>query len=309
MSSSYTHSSQLTRGIQVEWLSVVWMVKAVAAMFAGVMAHSIALIAFGADSIIELVAGGALLFRLHVEANRGDSERVKGAERAASRIVGVALLALAAYIVVSSAVSLLTTSRPEATSLGIGIAVASSILMPFLATTKKRVGRRIGSRALISDGACSMVCAYMSWILLAGVAATALLGWWWADSVAALGFVWFVVREGLEAISEACESDKQEEETRQTSFCSIALGHLYSLLARRVCTACKEEREMELIELSVRALVNGHRVRGILTNDPELIGPDETVTSKEAGSRARFERTVDGKVIPRDWHTLDVIEE
>jgi divalent metal cation (Fe/Co/Zn/Cd) transporter len=189
------------------------VIEAIAAVLAGVLARSVALVAFGADSVIELVAGGALLFRLYVETAGGDSERVERAERAASWIVGIALLALAAYIVISSVAALFTKSRPEANALGIGIAVASSILMPFLAATKKRVGRRIGSKALISDGACSMVCAYMSWILLAGVGATALLGWWWADSVAALGFVWFVTREGLEAVKEARGSVAHEEET------------------------------------------------------------------------------------------------
>ena len=217
MSSSYTQSSQLVRGIQIEWVSAVWMViEALVALFAGIIAHSIALVAFGADSVIELVAGGALLFRLYTEANGRDAEGVEKAERAASWIVGIALLALAAYIVISSAVSLFTKSHPEATTLGIGIAVASSILMPFLATSKKRIGRRIGSKALVSDGSCSRVCAYMSWILLAGIAATSLLGWWWADSVAALGFVWFVVREGLEAINEARESDEHEEEAHDS---------------------------------------------------------------------------------------------
>ena len=217
MSSSYTQSSQLVRGIQIEWVSAVWMViEALVALFAGIVAHSIALVAFGADSVIELVAGGALLFRLYAEANGRDAEGVERAERVASWIVGIALLALAAYIVISSAVSLFTQSHPEATTLGIGIAVASSILMPFLATSKKRIGRRIGSKALVSDGSCSMVCAYMSWILLAGIAATSLLGWWWADSVAALGFVWFVVREGLEAINEARESDEHEEEVHDS---------------------------------------------------------------------------------------------
>ncbi len=213
MAGEYARGSQLARGILIEWVSAVWMViEAVAAVVAGVMAHSVALVAFGADSVIELVAGGALLFRLYVEANRGSSERVERAERAASWIVGIALFALAAYIVISSVVSLLLQSRPEANALGIGIAVASSIFMPFLAETKKRVGRRIGSKALVSDGACSMVCAYMSWILLAGVGANALLGWWWADSVAALGFVWFVAREGLEAAKEARESVAHEGE-------------------------------------------------------------------------------------------------
>ncbi len=206
--------SQLAQGIRIEWLSAVWMViEAIAAVLAGVLAHSVALVAFGADSVIELVAGGALLFRLYVEANQGGTERVGRAERNASWIVGIALLALAAYIVISAALALFTKSRPEANALGIGIAVASSILMPIIAETKKRVGRRIGSKALISDGACSMVCAYMSWILLAGVVATALLGWWWADSVAALGFVWFVTREGLEAVNDARGSDEREEET------------------------------------------------------------------------------------------------
>lgn len=214
MASDYSRGSQLVRGILIEWLSAVWMViEAIAAVLAGVLARSVALVAFGADSVIELVAGGALLFRLYVETAGGDSERVERAERAASWIVGIALLALAAYIVISSVAALFTKSRPEANALGIGIAVASSILMPFLAATKKRVGRRIGSKALISDGACSMVCAYMSWILLAGVGATALLGWWWADSVAALGFVWFVTREGLEAVKEARGSVAHEEET------------------------------------------------------------------------------------------------
>ena len=226
MTNDYGRSSQLARGILIEWVSAVWMIiEAIAAVFAGVLAHSVALVAFGADSVIELVAGGALLFRLYVEANEGGSERVERAERVASWVVGIALLALAAYIVVSSVVSLFMQSRPEANALGIGIAVASSILMPLLAETKKRVGRRIGSKALVSDGACSMVCAYMSWILLAGVGATALLRWWWTDSIAALGFVWFVTREGLEALNEARGADAPKEETLQETTRPPTLRH------------------------------------------------------------------------------------
>ena len=118
MSSTYTHSSQLARGIQIEWLSAGWMViEALTALFAGIPAHSIALIAFGADSVIELVAGGALLFRLYVEANEGGSEHVERTERTASWIVGIALVALAAYILVSSAVSLFAVA-PRSHSTG-----------------------------------------------------------------------------------------------------------------------------------------------------------------------------------------------
>ena len=202
----------LKRGIQIEWLSAGWMVlEAVVAVAAGVLAHSVALVAYGADSVIELVAGAAVLSRLYVEARGGAEERVERAERAASWVVGVALLALAAYIVVASVVSLVAGSRPETSVLGIAIAAASSILMPILASAKKRVGR-VCSKALVSDGSCSMVCAYMSWILLAGVGATALFGWWWIDSVAALGFTWFVVREGLEAVKEARETEPDESQ-------------------------------------------------------------------------------------------------
>jgi divalent metal cation (Fe/Co/Zn/Cd) transporter len=200
----------LERGILIEWLSAAWMVlEAVVAVAAGVLAHSVALVAYGADSVIELVAGAAVLSRLYVEARAGDAERVDRAERAASWVVGLSLLALAVYIVVASVVSLVTRSRPETSILGIAIAAASSILMPILASAKKRVGRAC-SKALVSDGSCSMVCAYMSWILLAGVGATALFGWWWIDSVAALGFSWFVVREGLEAVKEARETEPDE---------------------------------------------------------------------------------------------------
>ena len=211
MSSVVDRAPQLERGILVEWLSAAWMVlEAIAAVVAGVLAHSVALIAFGADSIIELVAGAAILWRLYVEAKGGSANRVEHAERLASWIVGVSLLALALYIVVASAVSLFAHSRPEASALGIAVAAASSVFMPILAVAKKRIGRNVCSKALVSDGSCSMVCAYMSWILLAGVAATTLFGWWWADSVAALSFTWFVVREGLEAVREAHGSHEEE---------------------------------------------------------------------------------------------------
>ena len=211
MSCAVEHPS-LHRGILIEWLSLAWMVlEAAVAVVAGVLAHSVALVAYGADSVIELVAGVAVLSRLYVEARGGDEERVERAERAASWVVGVALLALAVYIVGASVLSLISRSRPETSTLGMGIAAASSVLMPILATAKKRIGRTC-SKALVSDGSCSMVCAYMSWILLVGVGATALLGWWWIDSVAALGFVWFVVREGLEAIKDARNPEGEEDE-------------------------------------------------------------------------------------------------
>jgi divalent metal cation (Fe/Co/Zn/Cd) transporter len=198
------HRASLRSGIAIEWISAVWMiVEAAVAVLAGVMAHSVALIAFGADSVIELVAGGALLWRLYVEASHADSQRVEKAEHTASWIVGIGLIVLAFYIVIASIRSLLLHEGPATAPLGIAVTAASSILMPLIAAGKKRIGRRIGSRALESDGSCSMVCAYMSWIVLGGVLLTALLGWWWIDAVAALGLVYFVVHEGWEAIEDA----------------------------------------------------------------------------------------------------------
>ena len=193
---------ELQHGIRIEWISVGWMiVEAIVAIGAGVRAHSIALIAFGADSVVELAAGAILLWRLSVEADGASGERLGLVERRAERFVGAALLLLAFYIVVASVRALLLHEGPAAASLGISITAASSILMPILARAKRRIGARIESRALEADGACSMVCAYMSWIVLAGVAATALLGWWWIDSIAALGIVYFVFHEGWEAIA------------------------------------------------------------------------------------------------------------
>jgi divalent metal cation (Fe/Co/Zn/Cd) transporter len=187
------------------------IVEAVAAVLAGVMAHSVALIAFGADSVIELVTGGALLWRLYVEANHADIERVERAEKTASWIVGIGLIALAFYIVLASIRSLLLREGPEAAPLGIAVTAVSSILMPIIAGGKKRIGCRIGSRALESDGSCGMICAYMSWIVLGGVLFTALLGWWWIDAAAALGLVYFVVHEGLEAIEDARKAYAREK--------------------------------------------------------------------------------------------------
>ena len=129
----------LERGVMVEWLSVAWMVlEAVVAVATGVLAHSVALVAYGADSVIELIGGAAVLSRLYVEARGGEAARVERAERAASWVVGVALLALAVYVVAASIVSLVTMSKPETSVRGIAIAAASSIFMPIAASAKKR---------------------------------------------------------------------------------------------------------------------------------------------------------------------------
>lgn len=199
-----THSVSLRKGVNIELMSIAWMViEAVVAIGAGIIAHSLALTAFGADSVIELVAGGVLLWRLTVESRGASLAHIKRAEKTSSWVVGIALLLLAVYIVVASIVKLVSHQGADTSYLGLGLAIASGIIMPYLSRTKKQIGTDIGSKALRSDGSCSMVCAYMSWILIAGVVLTAVLGWWWIDSVAALALVYYVVKEGWEAIEEA----------------------------------------------------------------------------------------------------------
>ena len=202
--STPAHSISVRKGVNIEVISIIWMIiEAVVAIGAGVIAHSLALTAFGADSIIELVAGIVLLWRLTIESRGAGLVQIERAGKISSWVVGIALLLLAVYIIVASVFKLVTRQGAETSYLGLGLAVASGIIMPYLSRAKKRIGSEIGSKALRSDGSCSMVCAYMSWVLLAGVVLTALLSWWWIDSIAALALIYYVVREGWEAVEEA----------------------------------------------------------------------------------------------------------
>lgn len=191
-------------GVNIELISIVWMViEAGVAIGSGIMAHSLSLVAFGADSIIELVAGIVLLWRLMIEVKGASLERVERAEKTASWVVGVALILLAIYIVIAAIHELWTRQGAESSPMGIGLAVVSIVLMIYLSRAKKRIGGDIGSKALKADGSCSIVCAYMAMIVLVGAALTALFGWWWIDSIISFGLTYFVVKEGMEAIQEA----------------------------------------------------------------------------------------------------------
>jgi divalent metal cation (Fe/Co/Zn/Cd) transporter len=197
-------ADEVKKGIAVEWISLLWMViEASVAIGAGILAHSLSLVAFGADSVIELIAGLVLLWRLYVEQSGADARRVERAERKASWIVGVALLLLSLYILVTAIHELWTGKGAESSGIGLALTMVSAILMPLLARAKVKIGERIGSKALKADGICSIVCAYMAWTVLAGMVLTAWFGWWWADAAAALALIYFLVKEGLEAVKEA----------------------------------------------------------------------------------------------------------
>jgi divalent metal cation (Fe/Co/Zn/Cd) transporter len=199
-----TRTGQLRLGIGIELVTIVWMtIEASVALSVGFMTRSVSLQGFGMDSIIELIAGSILLWRLLVEQRGGSVEVVEQAERRASWVTAIGLFALAAYIVADSAFSLITQSKPEASWWGVGLAIAAAIIMPLLWQGKLRVAKQIGSAALKADAACSVTCAYMSLTLLVGLLLNRLFGWWWADPLAALGLLYFIIREGREALHEA----------------------------------------------------------------------------------------------------------
>lgn len=197
-------TGQLRLGVRIELVTIIWMtIEASIAIVTGFATHSVSLQGFGIDSIIELISGGVLLWRLRVEQRGGTTGVVERAERRAAWITALSLFALAVYIVGDSAFAFLTRSRPEASWWGIGLAIAATIIMPLLWRGKLRVARRIESAALKADAMCSITCAYMAITLLVGLLLNKFFGWWWADPLAALGLVYFIVKEGREALHEA----------------------------------------------------------------------------------------------------------
>src|SRR5918995_1949276 len=183
------------RAKQLAWLGVGWHgVEAAIAVGAGVVAGSIALVGFGADSLIESLAGIILLWRF--AAARALSE---SAERSAQKLIGVSFYLIAAYVGFEAVRSLLAGARPEASWIGIGLAAVTLVTMPPLAIAKARVGDKLGSSATRSEGQQNMLCAYLSTALLVGLGANALFGLWWADPVTALLIAGVAVKEGRES--------------------------------------------------------------------------------------------------------------
>ncbi|HEU5377030.1 MAG TPA: cation transporter [Ktedonobacteraceae bacterium] len=199
-----TRQSQVRLGVWIELVTILWMtIEAAVAISVGFTTRSVSLQGFGLDSIVELIAGGILLWRLLVEQQGGSVARIEQAERRASWVTAISLFALAIYIGGESAFSFVTRTRPESSWWGVGLAVSAAVVMPLLWQGKRRVAKRIGSAALKADAACSVTCAYMSLTLLAGLALNRIFGWWWADPLAALALVSFLVQEGREALHEA----------------------------------------------------------------------------------------------------------
>lgn len=198
----------VAKAFRLEWATIGWMViEAGVAIAAGVAAASLSLMAFGLDSAIELISACVLIWRLSVELRQG-AEFSERAEQLASRIGGALLFALAAYVVASAAWSLGTGHGQQFSALGLAVTAAAIPVMYFLARRKLKVAEAIGSRALRADAVESITCGYLAVVVVIGLMAELLTGFWWVDAVTSLAIVWFLVKEGREAWEgEACCED------------------------------------------------------------------------------------------------------
>jgi divalent metal cation (Fe/Co/Zn/Cd) transporter len=169
------------------------VIEAIVAVTAGIVAGSVALMGFGLDSVVEVSSGLIILWQFR---HRMPETR----ERRALRLMAWAFFGLAAYVTVESIRDLVfTSSEPDHSPVGIGLAIASLIIMPFLSWAQRRTGRALNSSTVVADSTQTLLCTYLSAVLLVGLVLNATLGWGWADPIAGLVIAAVAVREGIEA--------------------------------------------------------------------------------------------------------------
>lgn len=196
----------LLHALRLEQWSLLWMVvESAASIGAGMAANSLLLAAFGADSVIELLSACILYYRLRQEyLGKLDSGRVEALERKAAKLAGYLLYGLSAFVVMEAAWGLMHRHEAGTSIPGLVVAVIAAFGMPVLAKAKIRAADLIDSPALRADAMETFTCGYLSWVLLAGLAANALLHWWWIDSAASLVIVPLLLKEAREAITGQC---------------------------------------------------------------------------------------------------------
>lgn len=189
-----TRRAVLTRRVRLLVAATITynVVEAVIALAEGTRVSSSALVGFGLDSTVEVASAAAVAWQFSA---RDPETR----EKAALRFIAFSFFALAAYVSVDAALSLAGVGDPQPTTIGIALAAASLVIMPALSLTQRRAGRELNSRSAVADSKQTLLCAYLSAVLLAGLVLHSVLGWTWADPVAALGIAALAVREGLEA--------------------------------------------------------------------------------------------------------------
>lgn len=189
-----------TSALLLVWIGELWnILEAVVALWSGFGAGSVALIGFGLDSILELAAGGILIWRLQ-KSGKDDNEESE-AERKAHELVGYTFFILAGLIFVQSMATLFGyLPKPEETTVGLILILASAIVMTILYFKKMNVAEKMGSRALRAEAKETLVCDLQDLTVFLGLGANYLVGWWWADPVAALGLIPFLIKEAWEGV-------------------------------------------------------------------------------------------------------------
>jgi divalent metal cation (Fe/Co/Zn/Cd) transporter len=202
-----TRDDLVRRGLWLAALTIAWnVIESVVAISAGIAAGSLALVAFGFDSIIEVLSAWVVVWQFRGELRGGfDEER----ERTALKAIAVTFFVLAAYVAFEAGRDLLfSNSEADESAVGIVLAVLSLAVMPALAFAKHRTATELGSPTLRADAQETLLCAWLSVALLAGLALNAALGWWWADPIAALAIAGLAVKEGREAWEgDDCDHD------------------------------------------------------------------------------------------------------
>lgn len=175
----------VSRARMLTWLTMTWnVIEGVVATVAGVIAGSASLIGFGVDSVIEVSSAGIVAWRLGNERHQVCQQDT---DRLATRLIAGSLALLATWVAYEAVSDLVLGARPQASPVGIGIAALSLVVMPLLARAKRRLAPILGSRAVEADAAQTNICAWLSAVLLVGLGANALFGWWWADPLSGVG--------------------------------------------------------------------------------------------------------------------------
>jgi divalent metal cation (Fe/Co/Zn/Cd) transporter len=168
------------------------LIEAIVAITAGTVASSAALVGFGLDSTIEVLSAAAVAWQF----TRRDPERW---EKPTLRVIAVAFFALAVYVTATSVLALVAAVDVQQSTVGIVLTALSVVVMPFLSYAERHAGREVGSASAVADSKQTLVCTYLSAAVLVGLVLNSTMGWWWADSIAAMVIAGFAVREGVEA--------------------------------------------------------------------------------------------------------------
>ena len=205
--SRITREAAVRRGRWLNAATIGWnSIEGVVAVAAGLAAGSVSLVGFGMDSAIEVSAALVLTWRLAQERHGGCMQET---DRRATRLIAVSFAVLAVYVAIEAARDLVTSSEPEASTVGIVMAALSLAVMPLLARAKHALAPALGSTAVVADAQQTNLCALLSAVLLAGLGANALFGWWWADPVAGLGIATLAAMEArrtwrAESLADTC---------------------------------------------------------------------------------------------------------